>query len=70
LTSAANLSRDLRDFRAIVESHLAATGVRQTTFGKEAAGFTDFVRRLRAGDDFRVSTIARVLDHIAMQEMT
>jgi len=47
-----------------VNSYLARTGMAPSTFGREAVGDWRFVKRLRAGDDFRVSTIERVRDFI------
>lgn len=51
--------------RETVEDFLKATKMSQTVFGYEAAGQVDFVRLMRKGRDFRLSTVARVLNWIA-----
>lgn len=43
-----------------VDSFLSRTGMASSTFGRRAAGDWRFVKRLRAGDDFRISTVERV----------
>lgn len=57
-------SQSLAGFRDIVEAYLRASGQRQTEFGELAAGSRNFVRHMRAGRGFHVSTLRRVLDYI------
>ena len=47
-------------FRREVEAFLEVTGVDETTFGTEAAGYAHFVKRLREGASPRLSTVDRV----------
>ena len=54
--------------RSTVEDFLKSTGMSQTVFGYEAAGQVDFVRLLRKGRDFRLSTVSKVLNWIARYE--
>ena len=55
----------LEDLRSMVEDFLVSTGLSQTVFGYEAAGQVDFVRLLRKGRDFRLSTVGKVLRWMA-----
>lgn len=55
----------LDKFPAAVESFIKATGMSQTNFGCDATGSVDFVRLMRAGRDFRISTVRRALQFMA-----
>lgn len=43
-----------------VGAHIKRAGISATRFGYEAAGDPGFLRKLRDGHDFRVSTLERV----------
>lgn len=48
-----------------VDSFLVRHGVAASTFGRQAIGDWRLVRRLRAGEDIRVSTVERVRQFMA-----
>lgn len=52
-------------FRQEVELFLNETGVADSTFGRLALGDWKFVTRIRAGEDFRLSTVMRVKGFMA-----
>jgi hypothetical protein len=54
-------------FPAFIEKFLKITGRRETAFGKESTYGVDFVRLVRGGRDFRVSTIRKVADLISKE---
>lgn len=54
----------LSEFVQIVERYMAVSGRQQSEFGEQAAGSRDFVRHMREGRDFRLSTVLRVLSHV------
>ena len=62
---AAELAADLEEFPSLVEDFLRFTGKTQTSFGAHAAHSADFVRLLRSGRDFRMSSVRKVLGYIA-----
>ena len=51
----------LDSFEKDVLTYVEATGLSQTAFGYEAADQIDFIRLLRNGRDFRMSTVRKVL---------
>lgn len=54
----------LQRFNSMVDQYLELTGRSQTEFGEAAVGSADFVRHVRGGRDFRLSTVLRCLDHM------
>jgi len=54
----------LERFPALVDRMLALTAASQTGFGEKAVGSADFVRHVRGGRDFRLSTVLRALQHM------
>jgi len=62
---AAALAEGLSGFQELVERHLAESGLSQTRYSVEAYGSVDFMRLLRAGRNFRMDTVARVLGYIS-----
>lgn len=54
------------DFKTLVETFLAETGMAPTALGKAALGDPNFVRELRAGQrSFSLSTVEKVEAFIA-----
>jgi len=71
-----NLARDaaaalaaLARFDSIVNEHVRLHQPFETKFGRECGAGVDFMRHMRAGRDFRKSTLLRVLNHIATADM-
>jgi hypothetical protein len=55
----------LFQFPKLVDRYLELTGCAQTKFGENAVGSADFVRHVRGGRDFRLSTALNALRHIS-----
>jgi predicted transcriptional regulator len=51
-------------FRQEVEGFLAETGMKPSNFGFAAANDPSFIARLKAGRDFKASTIDRVREYM------
>jgi hypothetical protein len=49
----------------LINRYLELTGQSQTKFGENAVGSADFVRHVRGGRDFRLSTALNALRHIS-----
>lgn len=64
---AAKVLASIEKFKPLVENYLIASEKAPTALGIEAlgSGHGNFVTHMRGGRDFRLSTVEKVLSHIA-----